>query len=599
MSDMKLSVIVEAIDRLTEPFRRMSEAVKGPAEAARKMAEHAGEMIEKVRGSYEGLAVAIGGGFEIREIMKDNDAFKMLGINAEASETRIESLRDRLIEVAQASRVSLDELTAGFNQMRSNGANLDDAEESLGAMATTIQRLSGQGAGIGELFATLERFSDIKGPEVLLKTVATFRDQFGPRGEQFANFMEAAAPLLATYSGQGHSGLNAAKEIGALYSTVAPGAESPRAARSAVEGILQLVGDRSSAQRLMQLGVKVYGSDADQIAGRTLPVTQIVQDLLQRYTAAPMQFDEVLGAGFKKDFRVPLGEVQKFGFSKTLEERLGVDGDTVKFTKEATEASTRFSASLNSLQTAVHGLGERILARPLQVFADTLAQFPNLSAAFITALGGFAILGTVSGWLSFAWKELSWLRFGLGAVVAGIGDFVLALRAGYGALEALGLVFAANPIGVILLAISALALAAYEIYEHWEPIKDFFVGLWNGIADGLSSAMDRVRAIWSGIVDFVEEKAALVNSYIPDWMKKDHPGGVSDNSVDMMGNSTGIAPTAFPSGSGSGSGQRTDVGGQITVAFENPPPGMKVKDARSNNPRVNFNLDLGYAMGMP
>src|ERR1043166_6245886 len=46
---------------------------------------------------------------------------------------------------------------------------------------------------------------------------------------------------------------------------------------------------------------------------------------------------------------------------------------------------------------------------------------------------------------------------------------------------ALDLVMDANPIGLVVVAVAALAGAAYLVYEHWTPIKNFFIGLWDYI----------------------------------------------------------------------------------------------------------------------
>ncbi len=94
-----------------------------------------------------------------------------------------------------------------------------------------------------------------------------------------------------------------------------------------------------------------------------------------------------------------------------------------------------------------------------------------------------AVAGTLGG-LFVAFKAIS---FGVGLVTF--------------AFNALKLALLTNPIG---LAVAALATAAVLIYRNWEPIKEFFVGLWNGIVNGCKIAWDFIKQqfeqSWLGII---------------------------------------------------------------------------------------------------
>jgi len=106
-------------------------------------------------------------------------------------------------------------------------------------------------------------------------------------------------------------------------------------------------------------------------------------------------------------------------------------------------------------------------------FQDWIKKNPKLFkwlviiAAIIAALGpalmilGSAIVfaGTVSLAASYAVSFLVWAFTALSAVIA----------------------FLLSPIGLVIVAITALAAAAYFIYEYWEPIKLFFINLWNDV----------------------------------------------------------------------------------------------------------------------
>ncbi|RUA06550.1 MAG: hypothetical protein DSY43_01855 [Gammaproteobacteria bacterium] len=73
----------------------------------------------------------------------------------------------------------------------------------------------------------------------------------------------------------------------------------------------------------------------------------------------------------------------------------------------------------------------------------------------------------------------------------------------------------ANPVIAI---VTAIAAAAYLIYDNWEGISDFFTGIWDGIKS----------VFYSGIV-FIVESVKRITSLIPD---KFLPDSMSAESLD-------------------------------------------------------------------
>ena len=65
---------------------------------------------------------------------------------------------------------------------------------------------------------------------------------------------------------------------------------------------------------------------------------------------------------------------------------------------------------------------------------------------------------------------------------------------------ALNVAMTANPIGLIVVGIAALAGAAYMLIKYWEPIGDFFSSLWGSIREHTATA-----------VDWLLEKIAFLN----------------------------------------------------------------------------------------
>jgi TP901 family phage tail tape measure protein len=99
----------------------------------------------------------------------------------------------------------------------------------------------------------------------------------------------------------------------------------------------------------------------------------------------------------------------------------------------------------------------------------------------IAVLGGFlTVLGTVGIVLGTVSMALPFLSGGLGLLSGAFGMLGTVM-------SLVGRIFLMNPIG---LAVTAIAGAAYLIYENWEPIGAFFSDLWSGIQDAAAPVLD-------------------------------------------------------------------------------------------------------------
>jgi phage-related minor tail protein len=66
----------------------------------------------------------------------------------------------------------------------------------------------------------------------------------------------------------------------------------------------------------------------------------------------------------------------------------------------------------------------------------------------------------------------------------------------------LNLVMAANPIGLIIMAIGALVGAFIWLWNNSAGFRDFWIGVWDAIVAAVTEAIDWVKRVWNGLVDF-------------------------------------------------------------------------------------------------
>ncbi|GFZ80746.1 hypothetical protein GCM10011497_06520 [Elstera cyanobacteriorum] len=248
-----------------------------------------------------------------------------------------------------------------------------------------------------------------------------------------------------------------------------------------------------------------------------------------------------------------------------------------------------------------------------QIAISLTRLLPGLAAA----TGGFARFGL----------RVAALAVGLGGRLAlALAGLVPALMALIPPIISVGAAILATPIGWLLAGIALIAGAVYLIINNWSALGDFFTGLWDGIkalfggligwfADiggrwigalwgGLKSAWG---GLWGWITDAVSGLVDLITAPIR------AVSGLVTNTI----TGGGAAPMAGSAGSGGGpvvnagglregtglippaaGPARAQVGGEMVVRFENPPPGMTVEKSTSDTPGLTFRPDLGPAWGI-
>lgn len=127
----------------------------------------------------------------------------------------------------------------------------------------------------------------------------------------------------------------------------------------------------------------------------------------------------------------------------------------------------------------------------LRGIRDWTQAHPELTAGLVKAAAVIAGVVTVVGALLLAIAAVAGplVAFRYGMALLGLKGFgVLSMIKLVGsAVMWLGRVFLMNPLG---LAITALAGAAYLVYQNWEPIKEFFSNLWDGITAKFFSVVE-------------------------------------------------------------------------------------------------------------
>ncbi|WP_425404626.1 hypothetical protein [Hwanghaeella sp.] len=315
--------------------------------------------------------------------------------------------------------------------------------------------------------------------------------------------------------------------------------------------------------------------------------------------------------------------------------RLGVviDNDTAKAAEGFVDSLTNMRASLTGITNVI---GASLMPH-LQPLIDRFTEWAITNREVIASNVGAFVERLAGALASFDWNALAdglaGFASGIGSVVdflggwdvAGValvalmnGPLIAALASVGSAIVNLGLVLAANPIG---LAVLGIAYAAAKLIQHWEPVSAWFSEMWAAVTQIFGGAYDVIagiltgdmgrivqglRDIWDGFRDYWsglwEGLGAVVREVFSD-VSSIVAGatGLFDKVSGFFGgddedtNAAGQSPLAAGAADRSliAQGGKSRVDGDISVRIDGLPRGSTVETSSpTNGPRLN--ADVGY-----
>lgn len=284
-----------------------------------------------------------------------------------------------------------------------------------------------------------------------------------------------------------------------------------------------------------------------------------------------------------------------------------------RWQKAVSEGWTRWVSGAPIIGKLIGWLGalhERIGTTRLVVSAVALAITSKLILAI---LGLFAPLTGLAVSLTVVAAKMTILGSkGVAVMVKGLIALAPAIWGAVTATAAWTVALLANPLTWIVAAVIALGAAAILLVKNWDKVAAFFIGLWESVraafADGLTQITEwltgfdffsvgsrwieglgtGMRDKWTAIVAWLQGAVATMTEWMPDWVKEKM--GISAMAVES--NPQAQASVPLPAT------QKSEVGGEIKVSFDNAPAGTKVQAIRQTpGSSVGVLADMGYAMG--
>lgn len=165
--------------------------------------------------------------------------------------------------------------------------------------------------------------------------------------------------------------------------------------------------------------------------------------------------------------------------------------------EEAVKNGAAFQDSLTSLKTAFSGASNSLMAELVPAITSLMDKI----AAFIADGGLDKIIQTM--------KDLAPV---IGLVVAGFAGFkivsgiVSVIQGVSTAMQALNLVFAANPIGLVVAAVAALIAIFVTLWNNCEEFREFWINLWEDIKAFAVQAWEAIKSAFEAVGTWFKEK---------------------------------------------------------------------------------------------
>ncbi len=563
---MKLSVILEAIDRVTKPVRAITSTV-------RRLNTELG--LARLAGSVGRVGTAFGKvAKEARETaLKVTAAVTLIAGGLLGLVKRSADAGDAAAKAAQRIGIGVESY-----QRLGHAANLaGSSNEELGLGLTLFNRQITAAARGNKAASSEFRRLGISIKDANGKVKPT-EQLFGEIAERLSKMPDGARKTAIAMTFFGRSGAN-------LIPTLNLGAAGLRQAADEAEHLGVVIGGAASKQsedfndNLSRLQSSVFGV-FNTIASSLIP---ILNPLIVNMTEWVVANRALIGT-----------RVQ--AFLAALPAVISSIRDAAKLLL----AVLRPIVSLFRLVASVIGPTNAAML----IFGGIVAGKLVISVAQL----GFELGGLAK---AFTLTSLSVGKLVFGPVIAAVWNFVTAIRAGYGGMAAFNLVLSANPIGAVIIAVTALAAAAFLIYRNWGAIAPWFGQLFAALEKIFGGFVDFIAGIFTLDFGRAWDGVATIFQGFVDWFNTLFGGVIGTinafgsgvkrvASLVGLSSGTGAASTAATGGSPARAADvpvaaRTQVGGELHVRIDSEGT-PRVVSAQSNNPRVPLTVDAGRVM---
>lgn len=168
-----------------------------------------------------------------------------------------------------------------------------------------------------------------------------------------------------------------------------------------------------------------------------------------------------------------------------------------------TASLAQVGAAVEPVLTSVKNMGAELLTNMVPAIQAILNNLPAI---------GVILAGTAAAFVAFKVAAM--------AATAATQGMTLAQKAAAAAQAALNVVMSANPIGIVILAITALVAAFMLLWNNSESFREFWINLWEKIKTAALNAADNLKQLPEKIYNSIQDAVNRVQKWGSDLVNR-------------------------------------------------------------------------------
>lgn len=326
-------------------------------------------------------------------------------------------------------------------------------------------------------------------------------------GDETREYREDMAKLDTAFTTAGHSTETAQKAYDGFYRILG---ESDRSVE-AVNHLAELTKNEKEVAQWSTIaaGVTAKFGDSLPIEGLTEAanetakvgaVTGPLADALNWAGISEDEFNEKLAKCNSEQERATL-------ITNTLNEKYKAAADeynnltaNAQAARDATNRMEQAQASLGAIIEPITTAWMNMKAGAMEWIVNT--GLPMLQTGWQWVKDNLPAVAVIIGGLTAAWLAFG----GAQTILNGVQTAGIAIQ------MALNAVMNANPIGLIILAITALVAGFMILWNNCEGFRNFWIGLWEKIKSAAGAVADWFKTAWTATLDWFKEAVAKIKA---------------------------------------------------------------------------------------
>lgn len=526
-----------AINNTEREFNQLTGTLK-QVEQAEKTAAQTGKSVDQVLDEMSDSATKASGGFTVMKgalanLIADGfrraiDAAKDFVVNtinvgkefdasmskvqavSGASGDQLESLRDKAKEMGATTVFSASDAAEAFNYMAMAGWKTEDmlagidgvlalAAASGTDLATTSDIVTDALTAMGYSAGDAGRLADV---------MAAASSNANTTVEGMGATFKYAAPIVGAL---GYNMEDTAVAIGLMANAGIKGEQAGTALRSMLTRLASPPAEAASA--MDALGISITNAD-----GTMKPLNQVIAEMREKFaglseTQQTQYAKQIAGteamSGFLAIMNAAPADVDKL--TQAVQNSNGAAEEMARIMQDNLQGDlTELGSKLEGVQLAIYEKFEPALRKGVEVLSkllDAVSFVVEHSTAFVTALGsmGAAVAAYVAYTTAITVMKEGWMALEIVQKSVTAAQWLM------------NAAMTANPIGLVIAAITALVAAFVILWNKSDAFRNFWIGIWDAIKSASQTAIDTITDIFTNFPQKVSNAINKVLTSVTTW----------------------------------------------------------------------------------